>query len=151
MAYNPAIQGRPIHLKGYSYSHVGSSGQNHQFRPTLGATGTVDLSLYTGRTDSGEPSWSVTGSLIDTNGSLLFNNDAQGGSLRDIIIVNRGAATAYIGFNSAIPFAASGFPLASGESMQRRELVTEMWAITTASTTTIAAQGLFRYNRYNTL
>lgn len=92
-------------------------------------------------------SWATNGngSTVDSTGAVLFDNDAQGGYLREILIANRGPNTVYIGFNSSSISATSGsFPLASGESMEREGYITSMWAVAAANGSgLIAAQGLF--------
>lgn len=91
-------------------------------------------------------SWATTGSLIDTTGTLLFNNETNGGYLREVLIANRGSNTTYIGFNGTTLAASGGFPLASGESMEREGVITAIWALAATGFSSIAAQGLFGFH-----
>lgn len=133
--------------------HVpGAAFTKSQFSPgaTVRRTGQNDnvfsSGLYSGLNDSYPTAWSTSGVAVGPAGNLLFNNDANGGMLQNVIVSNKGSATTYIGYNSETPNAASGFPLASGESYSFNNVrITELWAITTAGSGFISAQGF--YNR----
>jgi hypothetical protein len=96
--------------------------------------------------------WSLsTGSVIDTNGSLLFNSNIFGGSLDQLVVVNRSSGDVYIGFNSTTPAYSSGLMLSSGESYTLNDgIINRFWAITRSGQSIIQAFGT-RYFNSNTI
>lgn len=128
--YRP--QGRAFSKMAYSTGFVVDRDPGHVFD----TTGYINTSM--------PASWSTTGIVVDTTGSVLFDNSVNNGSLETVLIANIGNANAYIGFNSTTPSVDNGFPLPTGASYQYdSSIVTEIWAITFAGSTVISAQGLY--------
>lgn len=130
--------GRAITKMAYSkLFYVDQVGTDPSFNPTGGIFHPVH--------EEGR-AWSTTGSLVDSTGSLLFNNETNGGYLSELLIANRGSNTIYVGLNSTNISTTSGFPLASGESMTRQGFITAIYAVTQSGFGTVAAQGIFGLN-----
>lgn len=149
MATQKCVSSKPYHNLGTSFIHYAySSGLALDRTATAGQPRTFNPSGFNDRVDSAQPSWTNgTGTTIDVTGSVLFNNDTNGGSLASVLVSNAGSNTAYVGFNSKSMAVASGFPLASGQSMQHEGYITEVWAITNSGTTAVTALGLYNYTR----
>lgn len=87
-----------------------------------------------------------SGALIDSVGVVLFDSATAGASLHNVTVVNRGLTeNVYIGINQDNIHINSGFMLNSGESFGISEsVVTRIWAITQANTTSVSFIGTQR-------
>lgn len=80
-------------------------------------------------------------STVTTTASTVpvFNVAATGlsGTLRNVLVINTGTATAYVGGSTAVTVAA--LPLASGDEMLLQGPAVDLYALTAAGTTTLVA------------
>lgn len=142
MSVNKAISGSGYHRRGTAYTKmafsqgflVNRAGTDPSFSPSGG--------IFAPAHDENR-SW-ASGTNVDSTGLVMFDNDVQGGYLREILVANRGPSTVYVGFNSNTVSTTNAFPLASGESMEREGYITSMYAVAVAAGSgQIYAQGLF--------
>lgn len=149
MAINKVFPSRSFNAGGAAFTQIAySSGF------VVDRDGRVDRVASTGivtRLDKADNSWSTptTGVTVNTTGTMIFSNLTAGGDLGSVTIANRGANTLVVGFNSNSVLSSSGFPLASGESMQHNGVITSIWAASSTGTTVVNAIGLPNYNRFN--
>lgn len=150
MAFNKVIAAKDIQIQGGAFTKTAlSSGFAVRY-------GGINNNFYTsgryiGSVDSAMPSFTASG-IIDSTGTVLFNNDTNGGCLGNIIVANRGANSVYIGFNNTTPSVSGGFPIASGESVQyENQFVTEFWGIVPTGFGNIYVQGLYRTDKTKVL
>lgn len=129
-----------------------SKGGNGTFNHFLRDTDWIkplDLGTINSNQEPSFGSWSNgTGTQIGTGGSMLFTSASGGGSLKTVVISNKGTNILYYGINSdGIAIASGGFPLGTGEAILIDNIfINKLWALSASSTTVINAQGVYNYN-----
>lgn len=104
------------------------------------------------RMDPNYTSWSSsTGYVVGTAGTVMFDSEVFGGSLSELIAINRGTGNVFVGVNSLTPAVSSGLMLSSGESYKFQDgVINRFWGITQFGTVVVQAYGP-RYFNSNTI
>ncbi len=151
MAINKAISTRPQFGRGRAFSRGPAGPAVTGYTATPYITTPVASGLVSGTADALMPAWNLgLGYAIDCTGQMLFNADASGGTLSNVLLRNTvGGNIAYIGLNTAVPNASGGIPITSGNQIQFNDTyVNKVWAICASGlTTTLFGEGLFRQDR----
>jgi hypothetical protein len=84
-----------------------------------------------------------TTSVTTTSGTamaIVFNTAATGvtGTLRNVLVINAGTATAYLGGGTTFT-ATTGFPVAAGSQLLLEGPAINIYGLTSAGTTTLIA------------
>lgn len=79
---------------------------------------------------------------IGTASSLIFNSGSVSAGSRDVVVINMGQSTVYVGGSVSVGGGQAGFPVAAGGQLTLQGPAVTLYANTLASTTSTVQAGL---------